>query len=55
MTASTRGRFERWSGGMPLSVPVAFGAVLVIIAFASKLGDSFLYFYVPWCSRRPGR
>ncbi len=25
MTASTRSRFERWSGGMPLSVPVAFG------------------------------
>lgn len=32
MTASTRSRFERWSGGMPLSVPVAFGAVLVIAA-----------------------
>jgi hypothetical protein len=47
MTASTRSRFERWSGGMPLSVPVAFGAVLVIVAFASKLGDSSLYFYVP--------
>jgi hypothetical protein len=47
MTASTRSRFERWSGAMPLSVPVAFGAVLVIVAFASKLGDSSLYFYVP--------
>lgn len=47
MTASTRTKFERWSGGMPLSVPVAFGAVLVIAAFASKLGDSSLYFYVP--------
>ena len=35
MTASTRSRFERWSGGMPLSVPVAFGAVLVIAAFAT--------------------
>lgn len=47
MTASTRNRFERWSGGMPLAVPVAFGAVLVIAAFASTLGDSSLYFYVP--------
>ena len=47
MTASTRSRFERWSGGMPLTVPVAFGAVLVIAAFASKLGDSSVYFYVP--------
>ncbi|MCZ4520667.1 hypothetical protein O4220_19335 [Rhodococcus ruber] len=47
MTASTRSRFERWSGGMPLAVPVAFGAVLVVAAFASKLGDSSVYFYVP--------
>ncbi|MBY4129323.1 hypothetical protein HQO83_13060 [Rhodococcus fascians] len=47
MTASTRSRFERWSGGMPLAVPVAFGAVLIVAAFASKLGDSSVYFYVP--------
>ena len=47
MTASTRSRFERWSGGMPLAVPVTLGAVLVIAAFASTLGDSSLYFYVP--------
>ncbi|MDV8021944.1 hypothetical protein [Rhodococcus sp. IEGM 1330] len=47
MTASTRSRFERWSGGMPLAVPVAFGAVLVVAAFASKLGGSSVYFYAP--------
>nr|WP_141217634.1 hypothetical protein [Rhodococcus sp. 06-412-2B] len=47
MVASTRSKFERWSGGMPLAVPLAFGAVLVIATFASKLGDSSLYFYVP--------
>ncbi|WP_155293441.1 hypothetical protein [Rhodococcoides fascians] len=47
MVASTRSKFERWSGGMPLAVPVAFGAVLVVTAFASKLGDSSVYFYVP--------
>ncbi|MDI9896635.1 hypothetical protein QM797_18095 [Rhodococcus sp. IEGM 1381] len=47
MVASTRSRFERWSGGMPLAVPLAFGAVLVVTAFASKLGDSSVYFYVP--------
>ncbi|MDV6264897.1 hypothetical protein [Rhodococcoides yunnanense] len=47
MTASTRSRFERWSGGMPLAVPVAFGAVLVVAAFASKLGGSSVSFYVP--------
>ena len=32
---------------MPLGAPVAFGAVLVLAAFASKLGDSSVYFYVP--------
>jgi len=47
MVASTRTRFERWSGGMPLAVPVAFGAMLVVTAFAAKLGDSSVYFYVP--------
>lgn len=47
MTVSTRSKFERWSGGMPLAAPVAFGAVLVIAAFASKLGDSSVYFFVP--------
>ncbi|MEH6797648.1 MAG: hypothetical protein V7694_26365, partial [Rhodococcus sp. (in: high G+C Gram-positive bacteria)] len=29
------------------AVPVAFGAVLVIAAFASKLGDSSVYFCLP--------
>lgn len=32
---------------MPLAVPLAFGAVLVLAAFASALGDSSVYFYVP--------
>ncbi|OZC97565.1 hypothetical protein CH275_26030 [Rhodococcus sp. 06-235-1A] len=47
MTVSTRSKFERWSGGMPLAAPVAFGAVLVIAAVASNLGHSSVYFYVP--------
>lgn len=47
MVASTRSRFQRWSGGMPLSVPVAFGAVLVLAAFASKLGGSSVFFFAP--------
>ncbi|WP_143537890.1 MULTISPECIES: hypothetical protein [unclassified Rhodococcus (in: high G+C Gram-positive bacteria)] len=47
MVASTRTRFQRWSGGMPLAVPIAFGAVLVVAAFASKLGGSSVFFYSP--------
>ncbi|OZD68008.1 hypothetical protein CH272_00805 [Rhodococcus sp. 05-340-1] len=32
---------------MPLAVPVAFGAVLVLASFASKLGGSAVFFYAP--------
>lgn len=47
MTAPTRNKFERWSGGMPLAAPVAFGAVLVIASVSSKLGGSSLFFFAP--------
>lgn len=47
MVASTRSKFRKWSGGMPLAVPVAFGAVLVLASFASKLGGSAVFFYAP--------
>ena len=47
MVASTHSRFEQWSGGMPLSVPVAFGVVLVIAGLSSKLGGSSLFFFAP--------
>ncbi len=32
---------------MPLAVPVAFGAVLVVATFASKLGGSSVFFFAP--------
>ncbi|WP_415973403.1 hypothetical protein [Rhodococcus sp. 077-4] len=47
MVAPTRSKFQRWSGGMPVAASVAFGAVLVLAGFASKLGGSSVYFYAP--------
>lgn len=47
MVAPTRSRFERWSGGMPLAVPVAFGTVLLIATVSSKLGGSSVFFFAP--------